>query len=177
MATANSKKNRSLTELFSQHRDGLKRFVSKKLRQNGEAEDVVQETFIRLIQSEQKKGQQVSSMASPEAYMYRTASNLAVDRLRQHSSRVDEGDREQLSDDIVGGFEPLRQLEAHERLEQLREAVNGLPPKCRQVFVLHKYQQLSYRQVAEHTGISVSMVEKHMMKALTRLDHLLGGQQ
>lgn len=177
MATAKSQeKNKPLIELFDQHRDALKHFVSKKLHQNDGAEDVVQETFIRLMESERKKGQLVSSMASPEAYMYRVASNLAIDRLRQQHSRVDAGDREELTDDITDGFEPMRYLAASERIEQLREAVANLPPKCRQVFMLHKYRQLSYRQVAEHLDISVSMVEKHMMKALTRLDHSLGGR-
>lgn len=177
MATVNREKNHQLLiELFNQHREALKRFVSKKLRQSNETEDVVQETFIRLMQREQQKGSTISSMVAPEAYIYRVAANLTTDRLRQQYSRVDEGYREELTDDIMGGFEPLRHLAANERIEQLRDAVASLPPKCRQVFMLHKYRQLSYREVAEHLDISVSMVEKHMMKALTRLDESLAGR-
>lgn len=165
-----------LAEFFSRHREELQRYVQKKLHDGAEAEDVVQETFVRLLNRELENGKELSSMSSPKAYIYRTASNLAIDRLRQKTARVDEGNREQLDESVESETPgPLRVVESRQRLQRLRQAVTGLPPKCRQVFVLHKYKQMTYREVAEHLGISVSMVEKHMMKALTRLDKELGG--
>lgn len=173
---SNKNGSSSLAEFFSRHREALQRYIGNKLRHGADAEDVVQETFIRLLNRERTQGKTLQSMASPEAYMYRTASNLAIDRQRQKNSRVDEGCAEPL-DNSIESTAPgaLRVIESHQRLQRLRDAVDQLPPMCRQVFVLHKYRQLTYREVASHLGISVSMVEKHMMKALTRLDKALGG--
>jgi len=166
-----------LTAFFSRHREALKRYVGKKMFHSADVEDVVQETFIRLLKRERVQPEALQSMASPEAYMYRTASNLVIDRLRQRKARVDEGDREELDDAMASTpLGPLRVIESRQRLQQLKRAIDDLPPKCRQVFVLHKYQQMPYRDVAEHLNISVSMVEKHMMKALIRLDSILGGK-
>ena len=166
-----------LAEFFARHREALQRYIANKLRHRADAEDVVQETFIRLLNREHTQGKALQSMQSPEAYMYRTASNLAVDRQRQKHARVDEDCAEPLNEAIESAAPgALRVIESQQRLQQLRDAVEQLPPMCRQVFILHKYRQLTYREVAMHLGISVSMVEKHMMKALTRLDKALGGR-
>lgn len=167
----------NLAVFFSRHREALQRYLSNKLRDRSDAEDVVQETFIRLLDNERKQGKPLKSMTSPEGYMFRTASNLAVDRLRQKKRRLDESCADQLDESIESSAAGvLRIVESRQRLLRLREAVDDLPPMCRQVFVLHKYRQLTYREVASHLELSVSMVEKHMMKALTRLEAALGGK-
>jgi RNA polymerase sigma factor (sigma-70 family) len=167
-----------LSTFFAKHQEALARYIGKKMRHIDDAEDVVQETFIRLIQKEQADNKSIESMTSPQAYIYRTASNLAIDRLRQLRARVDEGERSELSEAIEATTPtPIQIIDAEQRMQQMKRAIAQLPPKCRQVFVLHKFRQMTYREVSSHLGISVSMVEKHMMKALTKLDKYLSGNK
>ena len=58
---------------------------------------------------------------------------------------------------------------AREELAGVAEAIRALPPRCRDAFLLHRFENLSYRQIAERLGVSVSMVEKHLAEALRRL--------
>ena len=170
-----SNKN-NVEQLYAEHRKPLERYIGHKMRQSAEAEDVVQETFTRLLNEDAAAARGLLEADSPVAYLYRVAGNLAIDRLRQLKSRVDEGERGQVDDSLEDRRpDPADHLAASERLAQLKEAVGRLPLKRRQVFVLHKYRQMTYREVAEHLGISVSMVEKHMTKALAQLDMALKG--
>ena len=59
-----------------------------------------------------------------------------------------------------------REIAASQDLEILYEAIENLPPKCRQVFLLSRAQRMTYPQIAVHCGISVKMVEKHICHAL-----------
>lgn len=163
-----------LERLYSDQRGSLLRFIIRKMRQVEEAEDVVQETFIRLVNDDGKAAKGLAGADSPVAYLYRIASNLAIDRLRQQKSRCDEGDRALLDESQVAVQPELSQQAAStQRLQQLQQAVCRLPLKRRQVLVLHKFRQMTYREVAKHLDISVSMVEKHMMKALAQLQDTL----
>lgn len=165
---------KTLRRLYAVHRNPLHRFISKKMKQHDEAEDVVQETFVRLSNKESTAAKGLAAADSPVAYLYRIASNLAIDRLRQQKAHCDEGDKLPIDDSIQSPQPTLsHQIVSSEQLLQLEVAVGNLPMKCRQVFVLHKFRQMKYREVARHLDISVSAVEKHMMKALTRLQEEL----
>jgi RNA polymerase sigma-70 factor (ECF subfamily) len=59
-----------------------------------------------------------------------------------------------------------RSIEQRERLALLRGAIDELPPRCREVFVLHKLDGLSHADVADRLGISRNMVEKHVIRAM-----------
>jgi RNA polymerase sigma-70 factor (ECF subfamily) len=60
-----------------------------------------------------------------------------------------------------------RTIAARQQVRMLYRAILELPPKCRQVFLLHKFKERSHAQIAAHLGISKSMVEKHIIKAMT----------
>ena len=168
----------TLERLYTDHRSPLHRFISKKMRQPEEAEDVVQEAFVRLVNNEGTAAKGLAGADSPVAYLYRMVSNLAVDRLRQQKSRCDEGNRAPLDDSFQSDQPELSsQVSSRERIGQLQQAVGHLPLKRRQVFVLHKFRQMTYREVAHHLDISVSAVEKHMMKALAQLHSELEGYE
>ncbi|MEE9361448.1 MAG: sigma-70 family RNA polymerase sigma factor [Cellulophaga sp.] len=55
------------------------------------------------------------------------------------------------------------------RIEALREAINKLPPKCKEVFILSKFEKMKYKVIAEKMGISIKTVENHMSKAFKEL--------
>ncbi|MBN7797304.1 RNA polymerase sigma factor [Parahaliea mediterranea] len=163
-----------LEHLYSEHRQSLQRYVARKIGQDEEAEDVVQETFLRLAAEHSAPARAFARARSPVAYLYRMARNLAVDKLRAATSRGNTA-RAQAADldTATPGDDLPASLVSRERLRALEAAVRRLPPKRRQVFVLHKYRQLTYREVAHHLGISQGMVEKHMSQALAQLDREL----
>lgn len=171
----------SLETLYAEHQQPLRRFVSRRLPQAEEAEDVVQETFLRLAAENSAPAKAFARAHSPVAYLYRMACNLAVDKLRRAASRVEQATvpesevaHSAASDcDDTPGDALIRQR----RLQALEQAVRRLPPKRRQVLVLHKFRQLTYREIAAHLDISLGMVEKHMSQALAQLDRELGGSQ
>lgn len=161
--------------LYQRHSKTLKAFLTQKLPTSQDAEDVMQDTFVRLMARSGEGVASIESMASPESYMYRTAANLAIDKLRQQKVRTAQSLDAELEETIECQLpSPLRQVELTQRMVRLEACVHRLPPKCREAFILNKYHQLTYREVAQQMGISVSMVEKHLIKALERIDNDLG---
>jgi RNA polymerase sigma-70 factor (ECF subfamily) len=123
--------------------------------------DVAQETFLRVLTHESS-----SPIGKPRAFLYRTALNLTVDLFRRQQRHVEESlDEESLEGSLIAPAEQETHAEAKEQVRLLYEAVMELPPRCRQVFLLHKFKDYSHAEIASHLGISISMVEKHVLKA------------
>lgn len=160
-----------LLSAFARHYDDLLRHVVRRIGNPTLARDVVQDTFLR-IQASSPAGE----VASPAAYLFRVADNLAIDHLRQEAARA-----RFLSPapehEAVAAPEPSPEhaLDYKQRLNALDAAIAELPPKCREVFLLHKYDGLSHGEIAVRLGISRSMVEKHVMKALAHCRDRLAG--
>ena len=98
----------------------------------------------------------------------------AIDRQRAeatHSSLVI--GVETLPDIPVSVDEPLERILWRQQLEALRQAIEALPPRCRQVFLLHRLHDMPQADVADALGISRNMVARHMMRAMQSLAPLL----
>jgi len=137
---------------------GLLRRISRITRNRDEAEDIVQSAFVRMLEYRQRR-----EVDSPDAFLARTAVNLALDGRRQALRRGGlSAETQDISDDS-----PLQDevFEARERLARLQAGLQKLSPRTREVFLLHRLEGLKYREIAEHLGISVSAVEKHVAKA------------
>jgi RNA polymerase sigma-70 factor (ECF subfamily) len=150
------------------YRSSLVRYFLLHLGGGEDAEDLAQEVFVRFAQ--QKSAQPIANV---EAFLFRIAANLLRDRFRRNKTHhvqahfpIDECVSEQL------GEAPSEEhvYEEQERLRAFLQALEELPPKCRAAFLLQRYEGMSYSAVAQHLGISVSAVEKHMMKALLHFD-------
>lgn len=128
------------------------------------APDMVQEVFARAAGSDQ-----ASRLINPVAFIRRIARNLLIDRARRRKS----------NNVILFPFDEERHLstpadqawniEADDLLRQYEAAVDALPEKTRRVFLMHRVDELSYRQIHEQVGISVATVEYHMMRALKHI--------
>ena len=70
---------------------------------------------------------------------------------------------------------PERQIAAEQDLELLYATIEQLPPKCRNVFLLSRVKRMTYPEIAQHCGISVKMVEKHISHALAICIKKVGG--
>ena len=139
------------------------------------AAELTQEAYLRLLAF---SGQQ--AIRHPRAFLYQTAKNLALDHLRKdkvqavHVTDLDEAAQ-------VPSDQPSaeRALLDRERVDQFLAAMETMPPRSREVFVLHRVHELSYRQIAKRLNISESAVEKNIMRALTHCRRALqdGGVQ
>ncbi|MBA8879009.1 sigma-70 family RNA polymerase sigma factor [Phyllobacterium myrsinacearum] len=159
----------SLLHILTLHYSDLVRHLTRKLGSAASAKDVAQDTYLRL--------QHVSPdthVQSPRAYVFRIADNIAVDHLRSEASRARYITSSEVPDQAVDEPLPDRVIDYRQRLTILEQAIAELPPKCREVFLMHKYDDLTHVEIASELGISRSMVEKHVMKALAHCRSRLG---
>lgn len=157
----------SLDTLARRHRNALLRYFQHNLGQPEDAEDLTQEVFTRFAQIDP-----LPAITNHEAYLFRIASNLLRDRFRRNLTHhaFQHLPVSECAEGLLGEApSEERVYEEQERLRTFLHALDELPPRCREVFLLQRYEGLTYSAVAQRLGISVSAVEKHMMKALLHL--------
>ncbi len=159
----------SLTRLVETHYEELKRFIQRRTGSSSTASDIVQETWLRAARHSSKVPD------NPLGYLYRIASNLLLDKLRQdkaHGRHL--SDVTPAEDTECPRVAPDEAARISQELELLVEAVRDLPDKCREVFLLYRGDGLTMREIAQRLDISESTVEKHVAKALQHCRQRLG---
>ncbi len=164
-----------LTTYFEQ-REAMRRFFQARLGPTADVEDLVQDLYLKVVAADGG-----AEVREPRAYLYRLASNLMMDRWRSGRRTAA---RDAAWRDVVHVSGPTEDLDdapsaeavvaGRERLASLIEGLDRLPDKTRTIFRLHKFQDLSYAEVAQTLGVSKSTVEKHMMSALKALAARVG---
>lgn len=148
-------------------RPALLRFFGRRTGSTAIAEELTQDLFLRLL-----RRPDLFELENVEGYIFEAASNLARDRARREAVRG--GVHVELEAETLGLDEPDPEqvVDGRKRLEAVLAAVEALPPRARDVFVLRRFESLSYAQIAVRLGISISAVEKRMAKALGELERL-----
>lgn len=158
-----------LAQLFRAEQPALSRAVRRRIGDAEEAADLVQDAFARLIQA-----RPAAVLRAPKAYLQRIVSNLLRDRYKRAEHRFVVRDGGVLEPPLV--TVPPEQswaIEAKELMTAYAAAVAALTPRTREVFLLHRVEELRYREIAERLGITVATVEYHMARALAELDKAL----
>jgi RNA polymerase sigma factor (sigma-70 family) len=147
------------------HEPSLRAWLQGRQPAGLEVDDIVQETYARLIAVES-----VAQVRNVKAYAFQTAHSVMASHVRrakvvsfQHVSDMD-----QLGV-AAGEAGPEAQAIGHQELQRLARAIARLPAKVRRVFMLRRIDGLSQRDVARRLGLSESTVEKHMGRALLLL--------
>lgn len=148
--------------LFRQYYPGLCKSLYRTLRDASLAEDIVQEVFLKVWD---RRATLQMDEAIP-AYLYRSCYNTALNFLHRQKPQTDIGP---LAESIPGSETPEKDLDLLETEDQVHRAIAALPPKTRLVFSLSRFEELSYKDIADRLEISVKSVEKHMGIALQRL--------
>jgi len=126
------------------------------------AEDVVQDCLIKLWDSKEKL-----SMGTVERYFSTMVRNKCIDLLRKRKFNIVD------TDEIQIAVEDPSKLEFEELRAKINATIDSLPERCRQVFVLSRFQAMSYKEIAESLDISPKTVENHISKALKTLSAAL----
>lgn len=170
-ASAKAESEGDLVEISSRFMPALRAFFSRRAP-SSDVEDLVQEVLLRI-----QKRRSAPVVHNVEGYLFEVAANVLVDRGRRDRTRR-RSDHCEFSEihHPVDELSPERVLQAREQMALAIAVLNELPERTRQVFVLVRFEEMSYKLVARHFGISVSAVEKHVMKALRCLEQRLREQ-
>jgi RNA polymerase sigma factor (sigma-70 family) len=145
----------------------LTRFFERRVSEQADVEDLVQEVFLRLT-----RHGDLSDVENIEGYLFQTAANVLRDRLRQRTSRqVTWHEPIGLDHEVVDGavVSPERVLQGKQAVRHLSEALLDLPERTRAVFVLCRIEGKPHVEVAMGLGTSLSTVNKHLAKAMDQL--------
>ena len=151
------------------HEAALMRYLYKVWRSPAEVPDLRQETYVRVFESAAK-----SLPRSPRSFLFATARNLMIDRMRRDRIvSIDYTHDLNALDVPVDQLSPERRLGARQELQCLAEAFDRLPETTRSVIWLRRVEGLSQRQTAEKLGIQESTLEGHMVRGLRTLANIL----
>lgn len=134
-----------------------------------EVADLVQDAFLKAVEAGGK-----AEVEKPVHLLFRIARNAVIDRLRS-KSRTAALFRSEEADAADPAANPERILIASERLKRAMACIEHMPPKRREVFLLHRLEGLSYAEIARRAGISIKTVEKHMACAMAQLSREVDG--
>lgn len=146
---------------MEQYYQGLFRHLSYKLGDSHWVADIVHDTYVRILEALR---QQV--IEHPQAYLYKTASNITIDAFRLKSRRRFEPLENAESEQGLQRDVPHDALYQQQRAQLVTRALAELSAPCRHAFLLRKLEGLSHQEIAKRMGISKDMVEKHIVNAM-----------
>jgi RNA polymerase sigma-70 factor (ECF subfamily) len=163
---------RAETDELQAHASALQRYFRKRVPAT-EVDDLVQEVFLSL--QSRRAHQPIENI---ESYLFAVAGHVLL-RYRSHARRAGTHFEAMGEDNVHAASDPSpeRVLSSHEELSRLVAALDALPSRTRDVFVLHRFEEMTYSAIAKSQHISVSAVEKQIMNALRLLKaHLETGR-
>jgi len=170
---------RAFELLVTRHRKALFNFILRFVRDTAQAEDVTQETFLRLV----KGADAYERQAKFTTWLYTIARNLCVDASRRGKHRKaasldapigDEDGSATLLDLVAdGGAAVDRQAQSRELAVRLRQAIEALPDEQREIFLLREVADLQFNEIANVVGCPENTVKSRMRYALEKLREAL----
>ncbi|GJM35754.1 MAG: DNA-directed RNA polymerase sigma-70 factor [Saprospiraceae bacterium] len=151
---------KAIEQLFRMYYTYLCHAVYRVLGDPSLVEDLVQEVFFELW----RKKDSLQINISIKAYLRRAAVNKALNFIRDQKIKFEEEDRAPVQVSKINSV--VQKLEAAELQVEIDKVIDSLPDRCRVVFVLSRYEEMSYQEIADHLGISAKTVENQISKAL-----------
>lgn len=151
-----------IARVYREHNQALLRFLRARLPSVQDAEEVAQEAYVRMLRLDE-----TDTISHLQAYLFRIAANIAIDRNRQQSRRPRREEDSELWEVLPSPFPlPDDAMYSSEKLARLEVAITDLPVKCRKAFILYKFRELSYEEIARRMQLSESMIRKYVLKAI-----------
>lgn len=158
-----SQLDEALDEAYRRQRGTIRAVVARGGQQD--SADLVQDAFLKTVEAGRS-----SDIGSPFAFLLRVARNSVIDFLRSRSrwAKVVSGMEESI-DLPDPACDTERALIAAQRLQRALACIETMPPRRREVFLLHRVEGLTYVKIANRLGISSRTVEEHMSAAMMQL--------
>ena len=142
------------------HEADVRAWLRRGLVTDGEVEDIIQDTYCRLLALTQ-----TSHIASPRAYFFTAARAVAIDRLRRSRVvRMETVTEIESLNVVLDEPSPERVAAGRRELERVRRMIAALPDRCRRIFELRKIEGMSQREIARVMGVSETIVENDVVK-------------
>lgn len=158
-----------LSALMERMRPALMAFFVRRLGDPVQAEDLMQDLFIRMATMTNP------ATNNPEGYIFQAAGNLLRDHYRREGTRSRY--RRSSASDPDLAIDPIdaeRLLSARQSVGCVARTLGGLPDRTRQIFILYRLEGMRRKAIADAFGISVSAVEKHIASAMRALLAVMG---
>lgn len=154
-ADNNNSSDNLIFEAFQSCKEGLLRSVMKMCARQQDVDDILQETYLRVFDANQKK-----RINSPQDYLFVVSRNLVLKELSRESKTI----VAEIDDALLSISEESVDVELHYRkkFEAFNTALSSLPEKQRRAILLRKFYGFSHREVARKMHVSVSSVEKYI---------------
>ena len=164
----------SLGVFLGRYEGPLMRFVANFLRDESAAQDIVQETFLRVA----KKPSKLLDVSSCHNWLLKIARNLSIDHLRRlaRSRKHSRALEYEAARSAAAAVSAIDRLEKSERMARVRSEIDRLRPRLRMVMLLKVQEGKSYREIAEITGLTTTnvgyLIHQAMKTLKTRLEDL-----
>jgi RNA polymerase sigma-70 factor (ECF subfamily) len=153
----------SLEILWNQFHDGLRRFIASRLPSEDDADDILQEVFLRI----HTRLETVRDMDKLESWIYQIARNSITDYYRSRRKLVE------LAADLAVEDDHPQEDAAKGLAPSIQEIVQALPEPYREALILTEYQGLSQKEMADHLGISLSGAKSRVQRARQKVKDVL----
>lgn len=160
-----SKPSECVDQLYKSHQLWLHHWLRKKLGNTDQAADLVQDTFIKILQTHHA----LLGLKEPRAYLTSIAKNLMIDQVRR--KKIEQAYLDELNQlrYIVDAFPtPEEQFQIIQAMEQLCKALENVSAKAQQAFVLHYLEGYTHKETAEKIGVSTKMIQKYLAACLVQ---------
>lgn len=149
-----------IERLFREHNEALIRFLALRLRSQQEAREVAQEAYVRLLNLDRP-----GAVSFLRAFLFKTAANLAVDRIRREQTARNATQTGVLLDGLGGPPTPEQFAASADEIRLLERLLEELPPKCRRAFLLYRVHGLDFDEIAAQMGLGERMVRTYVARA------------
>tara|TARA_R110000772_G_scaffold41760_25_gene97242 strand:- start:11925 stop:12494 length:570 start_codon:yes stop_codon:yes gene_type:complete len=165
---AGNKKCQLVEQLYAEYGSALRRFIRVRSRLNeGDCDDVMQEVYERLLKLEGLQQKLAGRMDTVRNYLFQIASHILIDRDRRAKVRCKDNHISDHDTAIFSSiFSPERALQNRKQLRQIEMALAEIKTSHKQAFMLNRIEGMSYREISDSLGVSVSTVEKYISAAL-----------
>ncbi len=122
--------------------------------------DIVQELFLHIWENKEK----FEAMDNPKAYLMTSVRNRCMNKLTRQKHQIN--DKEYLDEFLTSDDNVIESIEAKETEKSLNQLIDQLPAKCKEIFVLSRFERMNYKDIASVLNLSIKTVEHQISHAL-----------
>lgn len=162
-------RNKLIESVLNEYGADMRRFLQLRLALEEDREDLIQELFVRLARVENLAESLAAETGNTRSYLFSILNNLILDLKRRYVRRG--GSHESYDDEqvVTRTYAPEVKASSQQQLDRAMKILKGIRADHRQAFVLHRFKNMSYQDISEEMGVSLSSVDRYIASALVAL--------